>query len=662
MRRLLAALTWLYINRFPVIALVVVFLLGPFSRGSSLLGNVIELNDHGYIDQWMIASVAFLACFVCIAAINIVAYYGRERFGLKLRPQTSIGRLILFFIAIVPAILLVYSAGAESGWPWYSILALEIAGLCIAGAVGLTAKSIQFWLSSTPPHPPYVIFPVDLLPFVDRVLRALLNHPGPPAATALRWAMDWVFAKVAVLVARAKVRAGRSPSPGILAPPPVHLRNGHVFGAALFGYLLFLHLMLRDVPAIVYMLLLISLVTWTLSGMAFFFDRYRIPVLPLIALLVFVAGNSPDSDHFYRVSSTPSALRIARPSEVLARAGDEPILIATAGGGIQAGAHTAEALTKMEKQIPAFRRSLALISAVSGGSVGAMYYLANWPEAGSMSGQFEPVKAASTSSLDQVGWAWLNPDLWRAIIPWARDRSVDRGRVLEETFEQRAGLKDVKLSRWADLTSNGKLPSVILNSTVVERGEPMLFTTTQLAGARKGARNSLQEGRDTGVATAARLSATFPFVSPAARPDTPDHAAEHVVDGGYYDNYGVFSLLDWLEDGLLELQAQGKPLPKTVRIFIIESLLEDSKEEEKARGWFFQSFAPVVSLYNVREGGQRTNAERRLGNFRRYWNTIANREMVVVEDKKWNYNPSAESCRNQPLSWKLNRQQRGCIQ
>src|SRR5690606_7920727 len=53
--------------------------------------------------------------------------------------------------------------------------------------------------------------------------------------------------------------------------------------------------------------------------------------------------------------------------------------------------------------------------------------------------------------------------------------------------------------------------------------------------------------------TAARLSATFPYVTPAARPELSisgktDAVARrrsfHLIDGGYYDNYGVAAALD----------------------------------------------------------------------------------------------------------------------
>ena len=57
------------------------------------------------------------------------------------------------------------------------------------------------------------------------------------------------------------------------------------------------------------------------------------------------------------------------------------------------------------------------------------------------------------------------------------------------------------------------------------------------------------------VFTAARLAASFTYVSPATRRDGPG-SAYHVVDGGYYDDYGMTTLTEWLDEGL---EGVGRP-------------------------------------------------------------------------------------------------------
>jgi hypothetical protein len=67
------------------------------------------------------------------------------------------------------------------------------------------------------------------------------------------------------------------------------------------------------------------------------------------------------------------------------------------------------------------------------------------------------------------------------------------------------------------------------------------------------------------LATAARLSATFPIVSSATRIPAPFAVhAYHFVDGGYYDNDGTASAIEFLKSALddpqSERETQGAPL------------------------------------------------------------------------------------------------------
>ena len=58
---------------------------------------------------------------------------------------------------------------------------------------------------------------------------------------------------------------------------------------------------------------------------------------------------------------------------------------------------------------------------------------------------------------------------------------------------------------------------------------------------------------DLPVATAARLSATFPYVSSASRiPKKFASFGYHFVDGGYYDNDGTASVIEFLESAVSE--------------------------------------------------------------------------------------------------------------
>ena len=128
-----------------------------------------------------------------------------------------------------------------------------------------------------------------------------------------------------------------------------------------------------------------------------------------------------------------------------------------------------------------------------------------------------------------------------------------------------------------------------------------------------------------------------------------------MVDGGYYDNYAIASLVGWLRAGLTELSAKSEPLPKQVLILQIDA--EDtgeSRRRARRRGWPYQATAPIQALTRVRFTAQR----------------IGNSNQVALLQKAWEY-PEIIHTRasfavdfeevQPPLSWRLREQDRNTI-
>jgi hypothetical protein len=124
-----------------------------------------------------------------------------------------------------------------------------------------------------------------------------------------------------------------------------------------------------------------------LSGLSFFLDvldAFRVPLFVPILLWLSVVAFHLKADHFYRIYQEVSTksddyVTPSDPAAILARAtqsDDRIILVAAPGGGIQAAAWTARVLTGLEEMCAeTFTRSLKLLSGVSGGSVGIMYFV-----------------------------------------------------------------------------------------------------------------------------------------------------------------------------------------------------------------------------------------------------------------------------------------------
>lgn len=144
----------------------------------------------------------------------------------------------------------------------------------------------------------------------------------------------------------------------------------------------------KEAPALLFVLILMTIATLFLGAVTFFFDYYH--VLPLILLILgsIVSYTLFKVDHFFVLR--PSSHRNGFPSntpgedfqEALAnrlqhQGKDKTLVIICAKeGGIQAAGWTAQVLMGLQEVVgDDFAQAIGLISSVSGGSVGALYYL-----------------------------------------------------------------------------------------------------------------------------------------------------------------------------------------------------------------------------------------------------------------------------------------------
>jgi hypothetical protein len=210
------------------------------------------------------------------------------------------------------------------------------------------------------------------------------------------------------------------------------------------------------------------------------------------------------------------------------------------------------------------------------------------------------------------------------------------------TLQQLLG---AKLSDWFGDVREGRRPANIFNATLTETGDRLLFSTTYMpvgTPATPPARWDFHElylnkqkaqTLDVAVVTAARMSATFPYVTPAARPDDggPNTPHLHVVDGGYFDNYGMDTLLEWLDQGLSELQPDPAKRDRFTKLRVMIVEIHEAPDPHRLvppqvrqkRSWFFQTYAPLVTMFSVRTAGQRSHNQVDLELIKQKWgNTV----------------------------------------
>jgi hypothetical protein len=196
------------------------------------------------------------------------------------------------------------------------------------------------------------------------------------------------------------------------------------------------------------------------------------------------------------------------------------------------------------------------------------------------------------SSLEAVAWGMEYYDLYRLLfdfIPapqrFTPGTAPDRSWALTSAFQR--NLTDphcfentnvppadphrdfLTLNKAANLAVSGVMPAFTFNTTAEESGGRFLLSNYQVPPLNNPTADFLPSESflqayaednpcrkpvlhaDLPLATAARLSATFPYVTSGTRLPTKfnDHAY-HFLDGGYFDNDGTASVIEFLKSAL----------------------------------------------------------------------------------------------------------------
>jgi hypothetical protein len=388
-----------------------------------------------------------------------------------------------------------------------------------------------------------------------------------------------------------------------------------------------------EVPTLVYLLIIITMATLFFGGVTFYFDYSRVPILVLFLAFSALSYVAFDVDHFFQLHQLENNEPDKKPvdddcknfKKVLEKRLEHQteertlVIVCTSGGGIQASGWTAKVLSGLQQELGhSFTRAIGFISAVSGGSLGTMYYLDHFGEQGyPKDDELEQIfNSATKDSLDAVGWGLAYLDLWRFIgLPFMIRSRFDRGTSVEtdwqgemkgwETDTKQAKTKKT-LATWRKQIFDGAIPIPIFNATTVENGYRFMITPMTFGngnGKKCHDFNTLYGSYDIDVVTAARLSATFPYVSPISRPQNIPNNNFHFADGGYFDNSGFATVAELLDEQLGEwCKPEGLNIKRV--LFLQINPFASSPSIDKAQGkggWFMATIGPLLALYKVRD-------------------------------------------------------------
>lgn len=309
-----------------------------------------------------------------------------------------------------------------------------------------------------------------------------------------------------------------------------------------------------------------------------------------------------------------------------------------------------------------FHDHVLLLSTVSGGSSGLYAYLREIdPLTDGGHPEWERMRlVAQCSSLEAVGWGLVYYDIPKALVPFLPyfvppssgvgdlERSpIDKDRTwgLRRAFARNLNdpycrldpgsralipLGEVKRDEQENLENRralslgnlnpiaNPLPAFTMNTTVVEGGDRYLLANywvptpkdgplvpppadsfLEMYGAVQFPQSGQSLYTDLPLATGAQLSATFPYVSSAATFPAASAPHFHFVDGGYYDNDGTGSAIEFLRSALDGLPAGSPP----VHIVLVE--IRNSPETPPPAGagppWNLlgQVAAPLEAFYGA---------------------------------------------------------------
>lgn len=303
------------------------------------------------------------------------------------------------------------------------------------------------------------------------------------------------------------------------------------------------------------------------------------------------------------------------------------IFIASEGGGIRAMSWTMLMLDFLSKEseIENFNEYLYAISGVSGGAVGATFYVSMLKD------QLVGERASSKDSTlltDIILQDYLT-DLVRGnifrfplkLFSPLKLPFLDRNKMLENSWSgaytklaQKNTLNEPFLNLWSS-DSTYDIPSLILNGTFAETGQKTIISNIDFSDSENQFQIKnvvdlyalLNKNKDLPTKTAASLSARFPLVTSGALiEDNNKRKSGHITDGGYHDNTGLetcIQIINLLRPEIARIEKLKNIKIKPYIFFLKNGMNLDDTKTIKPATYAYESRSIWGSFYNSWDRG-----------------------------------------------------------
>src|SRR5690606_16043967 len=245
--------------------------------------------------------------------------------------------------------------------------------------------------------------------------------------------------------------------------------------------------------------------------------------------------------------------------------GKPPLIITTvSGGGSRAAYWTFRTLQYLDSltEEKIFKNTV-LLTGASGGMIGAAY----WHGLHTEHLKKPDFPLYSRHYLENIGKDLLNAIIFSFasvdfIAPFnkiaiaGKSYSKDRGYAMEqELIRNTEGILDKKIGDDEAWIAQGKIPNIIINSTIVNDGRKLMISSqpvSYLTQPEYALKDSLprpidaidftsffkaQHAEQLRLSTALRMNATFPYILPVVK--LPTKPAIDIMDAGLRDNFGI---------------------------------------------------------------------------------------------------------------------------
>ena len=360
------------------------------------------------------------------------------------------------------------------------------------------------------------------------------------------------------------------------------------------GFLFLFSITMGIVGSVKYFLKSWETIGWILFAVAMYWMvQYRIFDLRSIAYgLDYHTGSKQpiyDYDHLYHLFSreryeadkTKEEARLEKWKNKASNLNTKPplVVISVSGGGTRSAYWAFRTLQYIDSiSNGKLSNNTVLITGASGGMIGAAY----WRSIHDAYNEGTIKNPYAARYQENIGKDLLNAIVFSlatidlispfnkiAIAGYSYTR--DRGYAMEqEIIRNTEGLLDRNIGDFKERESNGSIPEMIINGTIINDGRKLMISSqplgflTQPAYSFKDSANPPIDAVDFAVlfagqnpynmrlTSALRLNATFPYILPVVK--LPSQPQINVMDAGLRDNFGtevasryMYVMRDWIE-------------------------------------------------------------------------------------------------------------------